>query len=311
MPFLALLAGCAAAEPETQAPAPAVADSPAEPAPAPAEERPLPPSIVLDASITRSGPGDGPPVTVSLRGGKPVEWTRSEFTREPTPFDPQEVVARGLFAEHLGRDFQGEGTIRVDCTIRGLPADALFLELDAAASKVTWSNGSPGTLREMSSQSARDAAWSIEVLTSAPPTDPVIGLLRIAFDVHQPTAVKRSVASLGVDDAAAFDFESVGSKWTLSSDRRVTQFSVSRHREPSHPLLREGLDPDELVRLEDANGRRLRRGIESGAGSTVMTEWRTDVEEDLEPPLRVTVDWPTATAKRRVVVHLRDIKPSR
>lgn len=320
IPLALALFGCTAEPPPQQEQAPPAAPStPERPdsestgtsATESPDDHALPPSIPFGASVTRQGPGDGPPITVSTGGGNVVAWSHSEVKLTPIPFDPSTVVARVSSADLWARTEREPGTVRVCYSLYGLPSDALFLELDSKASEVVWADDTRGTVREVSSQSSGDYGCSMDVLTTVPPNDPTIRSMHIALDLHRPTRVSRSEAAIGIDDSARFDFGIRRMEWVLSSDLQVTEFGAGQYRKPITPLLDRGLYASVLVQLADAKGVPLRPGGGGGAGSQTIKTWWGGSDDPLAPPVHVTVDVPQETVTTRVVVSLKDIRPTR
>jgi hypothetical protein len=284
--------------------------SPTEPSdPPPEQERPLPPSILVDASVTRKGPEGGPPVTVNVRGGEPVPWTSAELSFAPPPFDPTAVVAAPRFVSVWKTSEYEPGTVRVCSDLRGMPADALFLELVPAASEVVWADGTRGTFRGIHSQGQRPIEWELDILTTVPPEDPDIRSLTVALDLHRATRVRRHEASVGVGQAAAIHFGVCTKRWILPEDLQVTEFEVTRYGDPILPLFDRGLRTDRLVRLADASGEVLQDRGGGGAGSVRTRDWGFWPEREMKAPLRVTVDLPLDTVTTRILLRMKDVRP--
>jgi len=319
---LLVIAGCASAGPPPEAPAAAAAEE--VPSPPRREDLPgrpsevrrsfestFPRSIVIDASVTRFDPATGEPVQVKLRGGKPVAWARTEIGPDPGSFDPA-VVTAAVVSVDLQRTFRdGPWEACVRCSVTGLPADATTLGLDSAASEVVWGDGSRGAVRALRAQGPKGDSWSFDAVTTVPPDDSRIRSMAIALDLHRKPPCLRWEARIGVDESAVFEFEGSVSKWTLSSDLHVTEFSVARHRSPDLPPLEWSPASVRLAGLADAEGRPLRKSSASGAGSISILEWILDYGTDPVPPVIVTVEAPLASPPTRLVLRLEDLRPRR
>ena len=314
LPLLPSCAGglCPMAPPESEAPP--VAEEPPVPEEPPGKDEPevpLPPSILIDASVTRGGKDGRPPVTVNVRGGEPVPWTSTDLALEPLPFDPAAVAARPQFVDHWKTSEDEPGTVRVCSVLEGMPADALFLELLPADSEVIWADGSRGTFRGIHAQGQTWSDWGLDVVTTVPPGDPGIRSLAIALDLHRTTRVRRHEASVGVGEAASFELGECGRRWILPEDLEVTEFEVTRYGKPREGLFARGLRSDRLVRLADGTGAALRVMGSGGAGSVCQRDWGFWPEREFVPPLKVTVDLPLETATTRIVLRMENLVPKR
>jgi len=321
--LLVFLVGCATeAPPPREEPPPAARLAP-EPPPAEApvaetedseDETPLPASIPLGASMTRFDPAGGPPVTVSSKDGRPVRWSRTSEARTPQSFDAGAVRAV-LETSHLLRAWRKEpARVRLDCVVRGLPEDAFRLQLVPGDSLVEWAGEKSGTIDSLPFQGWIDGRYPLHVLTSPPPAEPDIRTARIALRVHQVARADILEAAIGIDEVAVFDFGDSRSRWTLSSDNILTEFSAGANRRPITPLLYDGSGRfTPLIRLVDARGVALEARGSSGAGSQSITTWSTADDSPIAVPVRVTMEIPSEKESHTttVVLTLEDVKPRR
>jgi len=275
------------------------------------KERPLPPSILIDASVSRGGRDGKPRVTVNARGGTPVPWTVTEEGRRPLDFDAGAVASEVRRVDVWKKSDDEPGTVRLGVVLHDLPADLLFMELVTGESELVWADGSRGGFRGMHGQYPSKAGWLLDFLTTVPPGDPAIRSASVAVDIHRSVRVRRYEAAVGVGEAAVFDFGNSGSRWILPEDLEVTEFEVRRYAAPLIPLLERGLAPTRFVTLVDATGAVLDDRGSSGGGSVCIRNWGYWPERALVPPLRVAVDLPLETETARVVLRLENLRPTR